>query len=321
MADPKPSGFYVYEFRGPDGVTFYVGKGTHANIPSRERFYRHRREHVFEARSRHLKLYRKIRSIWAKGGDYTEHVVFSCGSESEAFQEERRLISLYGRRNLCNLTDGGDGSTGYRHTSAARQRMSKDRKGKPCPESTKKAISVALTGKPCRATRYSGDEHWTHCKPHLVPRGEKCYQALVTREIVETIRREYVPRKVPVRVFVERYGLKRAPFTRSSKSLVGNDMSRIERRGGTYFIPHEIDREAMEDLFNMSGRELAVVNFKGWRGILRNLRLTESAEQPIAHWTIFILIDGELDPREFTGTFPITYDPPWNDRFDREDVV
>jgi len=59
-------------------------------------------------------------------------------SEKEAFDMEKFYIRLFGRKDngtgiLRNLTDGGDGSTGYRHTDAARLSMSITRTGKKMP--------------------------------------------------------------------------------------------------------------------------------------------------------------------------------------------
>lgn len=201
--------FYVYEFRDPSGHTFYVGKGKWNKAPSRNRLTRHRYETLTDD-NKHLKLYRKIRKLWRDGFDYTEHVVFTTDNEARAFMEERRRIALYGRSNLCNLSDGGDGLSGYRHTKASRLKMSQKLKGRKWSPERKAAKSLAYAGKFCGQRIYKGAEHWTHRRPELLRRGGRCYQAKVTWAIVRCIRREYIPRVVPLRVFVDRYDLKKS---------------------------------------------------------------------------------------------------------------
>jgi hypothetical protein len=67
-----------------------------------------------------------------------ENVVFVQEglTEDEAFSLERYCIKLYGRIDkgtgiLRNLTDGGDGVSGYTHTIATRHILSKKLKGRP----------------------------------------------------------------------------------------------------------------------------------------------------------------------------------------------
>lgn len=96
--------FYVYELRDPDGVVFYVGKGT------KNRINMHKTPSAMRGKTH---LYCKLRNFKSRGVKYTSEKVFETEVESDAFKEEIRLIALYGRDNLCNHTDGGEGPSGH----------------------------------------------------------------------------------------------------------------------------------------------------------------------------------------------------------------
>jgi len=124
-------GHYVYSHCTPDGVPFYVGKGTgprsHALTVSRNK------EH---------------QAIVAKYGVGNIQVFVSpMMSEYAALQYEKWLI-LHLRTQgiaLVNQTAGGQGSSGYRHTSESKQKLSAMHKGKKISTAHKKAISTAAS--------------------------------------------------------------------------------------------------------------------------------------------------------------------------------
>lgn len=95
MSQEKP--FYVYVHRyasGPkEGQVFYVGKGS----GDRVKIKRGRNPHWGNV----VKKY-----------GYTYEVLMSFEIEDCAFSIERALILFYGRKNLTNKTDGGEGSSG-----------------------------------------------------------------------------------------------------------------------------------------------------------------------------------------------------------------
>lgn len=116
---------YVYVHRrASDGRVFYVGKGSHPDRMS-ERASRNKRWHATAA----------------KHGIVAEHVL-SFETDALAQQCERDLIAWYGRANLVNMTDGGDGCAGIVMSEQARRKLSEHAK-KPRSEAWVKSIRAA----------------------------------------------------------------------------------------------------------------------------------------------------------------------------------
>jgi len=143
--------FLVYEVWDlSESKPIYVGKAT--DLDAR--------------REQHLKYMRKVRNgpafhkilrkMLAEGRPHEYRCVFETESEDSAFAEERRRIALYGRRDLgtgClwNLTDGGEGMSGWRAPDDVRRRWSEIRKGRVPPnkgKSYKHGVVSPKKGKP-----------------------------------------------------------------------------------------------------------------------------------------------------------------------------
>jgi hypothetical protein len=110
-----PKHFYVYALidprKGKKGAVFYIGKGTWRK-GGRERNQDHLRESIS---GKHCNPYlqNKIKKIVKSGLVYCVDFLFSADSEDECFAMEVYWIEFYGRKTLCNLTDGGEGMAGY----------------------------------------------------------------------------------------------------------------------------------------------------------------------------------------------------------------
>lgn len=123
--------FYVYLHRRlSDGTVFYVGKG------------QGRRAYVKSGRSER----------WKRTADkygYSVEIVFDKLTEEEAFQVEIDTILefTYFGYNLCNLTSGGEGVSGYKVSEAHKQKMSKFMTGKPKSKQAIEKCRLAQVGK------------------------------------------------------------------------------------------------------------------------------------------------------------------------------
>ena len=132
---------YTYAHYKPNGSIFYIGKG------SGDRAYR----------TNHRNRYWK--NIVAKHGSYTVDILARWKTHEEALSHEILLISCFKDMGceLANLTIGGEGVVGYKHTIESLAKMSasaigrsnptKGIKRKPHTDETKRQMSVAKLGK------------------------------------------------------------------------------------------------------------------------------------------------------------------------------
>jgi hypothetical protein len=76
-------------------------------------------------------------------------IVFDSLSEQEAFQCEKDTILefRYFGAELCNMTDGGEGASGYKTSESAKAKISKIQKGRIKTEQERKNISKAQIGR------------------------------------------------------------------------------------------------------------------------------------------------------------------------------
>ena len=132
--------YYIYQHRSADtNEIFYVGKGKDKRFCDKNKRGRYWKHYV------------------AKHG-FVPEIIKDGLDEELAFLAEIECIDAYKRRGikLINLTDGGEGCSGYsmRHTEEQKAKWSIDRKGTPSPrkgvkllDSTKEKISLARVGK------------------------------------------------------------------------------------------------------------------------------------------------------------------------------
>lgn len=105
--------FYTYSHtRNDTGAVFYVGKG------------KDRRAYSKSDRNKHWQ------NIVAKHG-HTVHIASRWSTETEAFEHEKFLIACFKDMGaaLCNITDGGEGSSGHVMSVEHKANLSKLYKG------------------------------------------------------------------------------------------------------------------------------------------------------------------------------------------------
>lgn len=158
--DERKPGTYVYDVFGYsisfDYEPFYVGKGTGRRI----------RDHKSSAlRGADTRMAKKIRSIEKSGHKALELIVFSGDVDAVSIAKETMLIEAIGRDSvggtLINLTDGGDGMSGYicpdsqrkkhrefRHSEESIAKISAAHMGKVLTKEHKDKLSAAKKGRP-----------------------------------------------------------------------------------------------------------------------------------------------------------------------------
>jgi hypothetical protein len=104
----KEKMFYTYAHYRPDNSVFYIGKG------------RGRRAWAKDNRNPHW------RNVVAKHGEPKVEVLAQWATEEEAFEHEKFLIWCFRDmgQSMANITGGGDGVSGYKHTLETRKILS-----------------------------------------------------------------------------------------------------------------------------------------------------------------------------------------------------
>jgi len=116
--------YYTYAYLREDGTPYYIGKGINGRAYSSYRTIPKPRD--------------KDRIIFLKQNL----------TEEEAFKHEKYMIAVLGRKDLGtgilrNLTEGGDGTSGFTHSEETKLKM----KSRKHTEESKRKISEALSGK------------------------------------------------------------------------------------------------------------------------------------------------------------------------------
>lgn len=160
LLDTLKNGKFNYGDYSFDNEPFYVGKG-HGNRCT-EHFYKSKLD-------KNLFKNNKIKKLLELGIKPLILKISNNIFEIDAFELEKKLIKIIGRRDLklgplTNLTDGGEGIVGLIRTKEHRQKLGLSNKGRKLSEEAKKKISDSLIGKIGRNT---GNKHTEKTKKQI----------------------------------------------------------------------------------------------------------------------------------------------------------
>ena len=118
--------YYVYQYLREDMTPYYVGKGCKN------------------------RAYSKAHNVNLPPKDRIKFVKKNL-TEQEAFDLETELIAKYGRKNngtgiLRNLTDGGEGRSGFAHYESTKQKIREKRALQITTQETREKMSKARVG-------------------------------------------------------------------------------------------------------------------------------------------------------------------------------
>ncbi len=203
--------FFVYIDWTLEDVSrpFYVGKGQLKRISQHER-----------------NLY--WRNIAAKHGQHRE-VVLATKDEAFAFEQEKRLIAELGTfedgtsgRWGANLTEGGEGLSGYVHTHTTRQKISKAHLGKVLSRETRQKLSVIGSQRIGKKHPMHGKHFSEEACVNMSDSKQKLYASKRGAEIRQQIRETMTGRKLTEEhkrnVSLSRLGRKHSDETRRKLS-------------------------------------------------------------------------------------------------------
>ena len=157
--------YYIYKHTFPNGI-LYIGKGKHRRaycLSNRNKYYNH---------------------LLEKYGNPNIEILLDNLCEEEAFNKEMETIKECKEKKfiLCNLTNGGEGISGYSQSIEAKIKISKRHKGKITTEETKEKLRVAQNNK------FVNKEHYNKGKKHSEETKEKMRIARIGKETTLPIR-------------------------------------------------------------------------------------------------------------------------------------
>ena len=161
-------GFYAYLYIRDDGTPYYAGKGC--------------RNRAFSNSGR---------TLCHRPKDGSRILIFERASEKEAFETEIELIRNWGRKDLgngClyNMTDGGEGASGYKFTEEQKQKFREINKGEGNPFFGKKhgdGFRVKRLGHTTSEESRAKMSKARLGKPNLKTRGHKNYQNATSEQL------------------------------------------------------------------------------------------------------------------------------------------
>jgi group I intron endonuclease len=203
--------YYVYRIVNKLNSKTYVGK---ARDPLK-RF----RGHIKIAKGGKETYPRKFHAIHAaivKYGieNFSFEIIHEVDTEQEAFDFETAEIAKLRAADLptYNLSDGGEGNSGWHHTDSARKKMSIARKGRTFTNEHKLALSLAQSGELHPQYGKHQSTQWKENKAKL--------KADQVREI-----RKLIVAGIRQKVIANQYGVNPSTISQIKRGKIWNDVS------------------------------------------------------------------------------------------------
>lgn len=135
--------FYVYCITNKLNKKVYIGKSKDAL----KRFRIHLKI-VKGGKEKYPRKYHAIHAAITKYGieNFTFEILHEINTETKAFDLEMKEISFIDLDKRYNLSNGGEGNSGWKHTEKSKKKMSKARKGKKFTTEHRAALSAAQLG-------------------------------------------------------------------------------------------------------------------------------------------------------------------------------
>jgi len=190
--------YYVYILYDENGVPFYVGKG------KGDRWLHHELDAKNCKEARNARLLHKIRQIWSLGYDIQKAKVLMNVSQSVAFNYEKVLIKIIGRKEdggtLLNFSLGGKEGKDRPKSEYERKRVSEVHTGKKLTEWHKQRLREYSTG------RIFSEEHKLNLSESRrgKPRSEETKKKIVefhtgrkrSEETIKRLKEAYIQRRI-----------------------------------------------------------------------------------------------------------------------------
>jgi group I intron endonuclease len=182
--------FFCYKITNLLDGKVYIGK---TNRPH-ERWIEHR------TRDKNYPLSNAIKKYGASNFSFVIIAISEMESainkaESLYIKQYRSNIHKYGKSFGYNLTDGGEGISGWNHSPEIRQKMSNSHKGIPLSTDHRQKIS----------NNRKGIKHTEKYKNSI--RGENHPRAKLTWDIVNNIRERYETTNISAKQLADKYGV------------------------------------------------------------------------------------------------------------------
>ena len=130
---------YVYTLARPNGVVFYIGKGTNGRINAHEWEVQYGK--LYNAHKSNV-----IRKILREGDKIQKTILNYFDTDEEAHAYEVALIFfMRPYDNLTNITDGGEGILGMTRSEETRQKISEAKQN--ISEETRRKLSESRNGR------------------------------------------------------------------------------------------------------------------------------------------------------------------------------